>query len=159
MHPLDPLTGAEIEAASALIKAANPPNTVHFKNMALLEPAKKEMRRYLAAERTSSAALAALPKPIRRVSTLYYRRGTVDLFYATVNLDTSVVEGIARMDPIYHGQVDMIEATAVRDACLNDPQVKERIRQYGLPDDMVPVCDTWPYGRDSADPVRRLAQV
>ncbi|CAK7246286.1 MAG: hypothetical protein STHCBS139747_007913 [Sporothrix thermara] len=154
MHPLDPLTSSEIAAAAALVKSVNPPDSVHFKHIALLEPAKAQLRPYLRAERANQKP-APLP---RRVSALYYHRGTTSLFYTTINLGAAQIEGTHRLGPHYHGQVDMDEALAVRDACLNSPEVQARIKAYGLPEDMVAVCDTWPYGRDSDDASRRLAQ-
>jgi primary-amine oxidase len=157
MHPLDPLTAAEITAAGKLIQDRNPNDVVHFKNIALIEPPKRDLRKYLTAERRGNMVGAAtLP---RRVSALYYHRGTVNLFFATVNLDASEVETTEKLDTMYHGHADMDEVLEVRSSCLSHPAVLERIRQHELADDMDVVCDTWPYGRDSDDPVRRMAQV
>ncbi|KAK9771660.1 putative Amine oxidase [Seiridium cardinale] len=154
MHPLDPLSPAEISVAAKIIKSHNPEGSVHFKNITLIEPPKKELRKFLAAERTGKAA----PLPARRVSALYYHRGTADLFCATVNLETEKVDGVEQLNSRYFGQVDMDEVVEVRDKCLNHPKVVERIRNYGLPDNFVVVCDTWPYGRDSEKLGRRLSQ-
>lgn len=156
MHPLDPLTPAEIAVAAALIKSRNPENSVHFKNITLIEPPKKELRKFLAAERNGSPISNTLA---RRVSALYYRRGTADLFVATIDLGTSKVEQMDKLDSRYKGQADMDEAVDVRDKCLTHPAVIQRIQNYGLPDNFTVVCDTWPYGRDTAELNRRLAQV
>lgn len=155
MHPLDPLTAAEITATAKLVQSVNPKGLVHFKNISLLEPAKRELRRYLAAERSNASA----PALMRRASSLYYHRGTTDLFLAVVNLTASSVEKIEKLEEGYHGQADMDEVVEVREKCLSNPKVLERIRQYAMSDELEVVCDTWPYGRDTDDFTRRLAQV
>jgi primary-amine oxidase len=156
MHSLDPLTPAEIRLVASLIKKANGDNTVHFKNIDLIEPPKKALRKYLVAERNGSVPLPALP---RHASALYYHRGTPNLFVATVDLDASRVAKIKKLESRYYGQADMDEVVEVRDACLRHPKVIDRIKSYGLPDNMTVVCDTWPYGRDSDQLNRRIAQV
>ncbi|CAI6082696.1 unnamed protein product [Clonostachys chloroleuca] len=155
MHSLDPLTPAEINLVASLIKKANADNTVHFKNIDLIEPPKKVLRKYLFAERNGSVPLPALP---RLASALYYHRGTPNLFVATVDLDASRVTRIKKLESRYYGQADMDEVVEVRDACLRHPKVVDRIKSYGLPDNMTVVCDTWPYGRDSDQLNRRIAQ-
>ncbi|KAJ9137077.1 Amine oxidase [Pleurostoma richardsiae] len=155
MHPLDPLTPTEIVNVAKLIKSHNQRTGVHFKNIVLIEPPKANLRKFLAAERRASVLP---PAPARRASSLYYLRGTADLYFAIVNLDTSEIEDTEKLDSKYHGQADMDEVLVVRDKCLSHPKVVERIKEYGLPDDMVVVCDTWPYGRDSGDATQRLAQ-
>ncbi|KAH8895610.1 putative copper amine oxidase [Thozetella sp. PMI_491] len=155
MHPLDPLTPTEIATVAALITGLNPENNIHFKNIVLIEPPKAELRKFLAAERNGSFLP---PTPTRRASSLYYRRQTADLYLASVNLDMAKVEKVEKLDSKYHGQADMDEVIEVRDKCLSHPKVIERIKQYGLPNDMVVVCDTWPYGRDSEEMDKRLAQ-
>lgn len=74
MHTLDPLTPTEIILAATLIRNDNPENRVHFKNLTLMEPLKKGLREFLAAERSGSS----LPNLPRQVSRLYYHGGTVD---------------------------------------------------------------------------------
>lgn len=155
MHPLDPLTPAEISAAADLVKSHNPVNSVHFKNITLIEPAKKDLRAFLAAERNGKV----VPAPARRVSALYHHRGTEDLFCATLDLRAAKVEGIEQLNAHSFGQADMDEVVEVRDECMRHPKVLERIKDYELPENFVVVCDTWPYGRDTAELGRRLAQV
>lgn len=154
MHPLDPLTAVEIATASSVIISNSTGNGVHFKNITLIEPPKSQIRQYLIAERHS----ATLPSVPRRASSLYYHRGTADLFVATVNLDDRRLERVEKVDSRFHGQADMDEVIEVREKCLSHRRVIEEIKAYGLPDDFTVVCDTWPYGRDSANADRRLAQ-
>jgi primary-amine oxidase len=155
MHPLDPLTPAEIAAATRILKSRNQGNSLHFKNITLIEPPKKGLRKYLAAERSGKV----VPDPPRRISALYYHRDTADLFCATVDLRAAKVEKVEQLNARYFGQADIDEVIEVRQRCLSHPKVIERIKSYGLPDSFTVVCDTWPYGRDSAELGRRLAQV
>ena len=76
-----------------------------------------------------------------------------------MNLSAKQVEDVQPLDPRLHGQADMDEVVEVRDRCLSHPRVLERIRQYKLPGNFKVVCDTWPYGRDSGESIRRLSQV
>ncbi|KAK6196994.1 hypothetical protein LQW54_010956 [Pestalotiopsis sp. IQ-011] len=154
MHPLDPLTPTEIAVAAKIVKCINEDQSIHFKNITLIEPPKEKLRKFLAAERNGTSA----PLPARRVSSLYYHRGTADLFHTTIDLNLGKVEGTEQLNSRYFGQADMDEAIEVREACLSHPKVTERIRNYGLPESFVVVCDTWPYGRDSAEMGRRLSQ-
>ncbi|KAH7176895.1 copper amine oxidase [Dactylonectria macrodidyma] len=159
MHPLDPLTPGEIIAAAKLVRSRNEGKGVHFKNITLIEPPKKDLREFLAAERKGSASPVTLT---RRASALYYQKKgetlTADLFVATVDLGASVVEQVENLDTRYYGQADMDEVVEVRDKCLSHPKVIERIAKYRMPENLEVVCDTWPYGRDSDELNGRLAQ-
>ena len=73
-HPLAPLTGAEIQNASALIKAQWPTGTdLQFKAVTLQEPPKAEMVPFLEAEFQGGN----LPQIERKVFVNYYLRSTV----------------------------------------------------------------------------------
>jgi primary-amine oxidase len=157
MHPLAPLTPSDVNAASAIIKHHETGRAIHFKNIELLEPPKKQLRPYLRQER--QAAIRSPSQLPRRVSILYYHRGTAALFRAIVNLDEKRVDDIQALDPRYHGQADTDEVLEVREKCLSHPRVVQRIKRYELPEDFTVVCDTWPYGRDSSEMLSRLTQV
>ncbi|KAH7127907.1 copper amine oxidase [Dactylonectria estremocensis] len=159
MHPLDPLTAGEIIAAAKLIRTRNQGKGVHFKNITLIEPPKKDLRKFLAAERNGTTSPITLA---RRASALYYQKEgetlTADLFVATVDLGASAIGHVEKLDTRYYGQADMDEVVEVRDKCLSHPKVIERITKYRLPENLEVVCDTWPYGRDSDELNGRLAQ-
>jgi primary-amine oxidase len=156
MHPLDPLTSSEITAAASLVQNYEAGKNVHFKNIELIEPSKGELRPFLRRERHQ---VSNSTPPPRRVSLLYYHRGTANLFRAVINLSVREIEDVQPLDSRFHGQADMDEVVEVRDRCLSHPKVLERIKRYGLPAHMTVVCDTWPYGRDSSERIRRLSQV
>lgn len=73
-HPLAPLSGAEIQNASSLIKAQWPEGTdLKFKTVTLQEPPKAETVPFLEAEFNGWD----LPRLERRVFVNYYLRSTV----------------------------------------------------------------------------------
>ena len=77
-HPLAPLSGDEIKAASAIIQSAWPQGTnLHFKAVTLEEPPKAEVVPYLDAEHSG----APLPAIRRRAFINYYIRQTVSCAY------------------------------------------------------------------------------
>ncbi|KAH8668122.1 copper amine oxidase [Tricladium varicosporioides] len=153
-HPLDPLAASEITKVSNLLKSKYPGQSLHFKAIAIIEPPKDQLQKYLQAERSSDET----PPLARRATSLYYHRGTADKFSAIVNLDQGSIEEIRQLESYFHGQADISEVMELRDACLAHPKVIERIEKYKLPDHLKVVCDTWPYGRDSKDHLPRYVQ-
>ncbi len=154
-HPLDPLTADEIIQVSSLLKTKSPDKSLHFKIITILEPPKAQLRPFLIAERNGGTQ----PRPPRKASSLYYHLGTADLFLAEVNLDTSSVDSIKKLAPELHGQNDIDESTALRDACVTHPKVLAELKKFQLPDHLEVVCDPWPYGRDSEKHLPRYVQV
>lgn len=155
-HPLDPLASSEVSQVSSLLKSRFPEHDLHFKHIAILEPPKKQLRAFLRAERHGHPAVSI---PARRASALYYHRRTPNLFLAVVKLDVNQVEKIEKVGYQFHAQADIDEIIQMRDVCLAHPKVLEAIERYKLPEGFKVVCDTWPYGRDSADEESRLLQV
>lgn len=76
IHPLSPLTSAEISKASALVKGLYPPQTgFQFKAVTLEEPEKARLVPYLETENAGQR-----PSPIdRRAFVCYYIRNTVSI--------------------------------------------------------------------------------
>lgn len=74
VHPLAPLSGDEIKAASAIVQNAWPQGTnLHFKAVTLEEPPKAEVVPYLEAEHSG----APRPNIRRKAFVNYYIRNTV----------------------------------------------------------------------------------
>jgi primary-amine oxidase len=153
-HPLDPLTAKEIVQVSSILKAQSKKD-LHFKIITILEPPKAKLRPFLRAERNGSIQ----PTLPRIASSLFYERGTANLFLAEINLGTESVVRLEKLDSSLHGQNDIDETIELRDACLKHPKVLEEINKFQLPKHMEVVCDTWPYGRDSEEALPRLIQV
>jgi primary-amine oxidase len=154
-HPLDPLTADEILEVSSLLKAKSPDKNLHFKIITIIEPPKAQLRPFLIAERNGSPQ----SKPPRKASSLYYHLGTANLFLAEVNLDSGSVETIKKLAPELHGQNDIDESMALRDACLSHSKVLAEIKKFKLPEHLEVACDPWPYGRDSEKNLPRYVQV
>lgn len=154
-HPLDPLTADEILQVSSLLKAKSPDKSLHFKIITILEPPKAQLRPFLIAERNGGTQ----SRPARKASSLYYHLGTADLFLAEVNLDTNSVENIKKIAPELHGQNDIDESIALRDACVTHPRVLAELKKFKLPEHLEVACDPWPYGRDSEKHLPRYVQV
>lgn len=154
-HPLDPLTADEILQVSSLLRSRTPDKSLHFKIITILEPPKTQLRPFLIAERNGGTQ----SRPSRKASSLYYHLGTADLFLAEVNLDTNSLERIKKLAPGLHGQNDIDESMALRDACLSHPKVLAEVKKFKLPEHLEVVCDPWPYGRDSEKNLPRYVQV
>jgi primary-amine oxidase len=153
-HPLDPLTSDEIVEAASILKASTTCD-LHFKIITILEPPKATLRPFLRSERAGGPC-SSLP---RIASSLYYERGTANLFLAEVDLGSKSVVKCEKLDSKLHGQNDIDEITGLRDACLKHPKVLEEIKRFKLPEHLEVVCDTWPYGRDSDENLPRYIQV
>lgn len=154
-HPLDPLTGDEIIQTSSVLKAKFPEKSLHFKIITITEPPKAKLRPFLKAERNGDIK-SNLP---RIASSLFYERGTSNLYLAEVDLGTKAVIKVEKLDSKLHGQNDIDETTELRDACLSDPKVVAEIKRFQLPAYLELQCDPWPYGRDSEDNLPRYVQV
>jgi len=154
-HPLDPLTGDEIIEISSILKSNLPEKDLHFKVITILEPPKATLRPFLKAERNGGVR-SSLP---RIASSLYYERGTRNLFLAEVDLGTKSVIKVEKLDSTLHGQNDIDESESLRKACLSDPKVLAEIKKFKLPEELELVCDPWPYGRDSEENLPRYVQV
>lgn len=155
-HPLDPLTAAEIGQVSTLLKTQGPGKEygIHFKAIGIIEPPKSKLRAFLSAERDG---LKPTPLP-RRASSLFYHRGTSDLFLAEVDLSINKIDTIKQLESRIHAQADIDEAVMMRDLCLQDAKVLEAIEKFNIPGDLTVVCDTWPYGRDHGEEFPRSVQ-
>jgi primary-amine oxidase len=74
LHPLAPLSAAELQTAASIIKASWPAHTdLHFKVVTLQEPPKAEVLKYLEAEHGNKP----LPLVSRKAFINYYIRNTV----------------------------------------------------------------------------------
>ena len=156
IHPLDPLTSEEIIETSRLVRIRFPGRSLHFKAIAITEPPKKQLVKYLAAE---CSGYSDLPKLVRRSNALFFPRGTTELYAVDVNLSTSTVEKVEQLGPGFYPQADVDEIIKMRDVCLSHPRVLEAARKFGLPEGTILACDTWPFGRQNDEERRRLVQV
>ncbi|KAK2594967.1 hypothetical protein QQS21_007325 [Conoideocrella luteorostrata] len=154
VHPLDPATGEEIEAATALIKKLYHGIPLHFKAAGLQEPPKVNLSAYLQAEH-SGMELPYLP---RRVFVMWYIHRTPRLFEAVVDVSAGRVERYSEMPRDFHGPVDRAEMNEVAQVVMADSRVKKEIERLQV-DDTTIVLDPWDYGVDGEELQERRSQV
>ncbi|OMP85109.1 Copper amine oxidase 1 [Diplodia seriata] len=154
-HPLAPLTGDEIKAASAIIQGAWPQGTnLHFKAVTLEEPPKAEVVPYLEAEHSG----APRPNIRRKAFVNYYIRNTNKYHEAIVDLGAGSVERNVRLGPNVHANGDGDEIVAIEKTALEDAGVQAEIAKLQLPKGTVVVIDPWIYGSDGVDDDDRMYQ-
>ncbi|ODV85220.1 hypothetical protein CANARDRAFT_28501 [[Candida] arabinofermentans NRRL YB-2248] len=145
-HPFDQVTDEEIRLSSKLIKdAAKGPEKPHFIQIDRLDPPKKDMIKYLAAER------AGLTTPsISRVTYVYYYLG-LDFYKALINVtyghiitNQKLPKGV--IGPLLPDDVETIETL-----CHVHPKVVAEIEKLKLPSHIRVVCDPWMNGTDSVE--------
>ncbi|EKG22565.1 Copper amine oxidase [Macrophomina phaseolina MS6] len=155
VHPLAPLSGDEIKAASAIIQSAWPHGTnLHFKAVTLEEPPKAQVVPYLDAEH-SGAPLPSIP---RKAFINYYIRNTNKYHEAIIDLTAGRVERNVRLGANVHANGDGDEIVTIEKVALEDPAVQAEIAKLQLPKGTVVVIDPWIYGSDGVNDDDRMYQ-
>ncbi|OQV00604.1 Copper amine oxidase, N2 domain-containing protein [Cladophialophora immunda] len=155
LHPLDPITANEIEETARLIKSKYAEGAVHFKSISILDPAKKALLPYLAAERAGKSPLPTIP---RRTKAVWVLLGSYDCFCASVNLSSQEVEHLTQLDRTGFPNGDVDETREMRLLVPQHPEVKKAIEKLGLPPGTEVVCNTWSYGREDDTQIDRRVQ-
>ncbi|KAH0843332.1 Copper amine oxidase 1 [Fonsecaea pedrosoi] len=145
LHPLDPIMAEEITETAQLIRSKYAEGAVHFKAISLLNPIKKTLLPYLAAERAGKTKLPEIP---RRTQVVWFLRGSYDFFSAVVNLKTKEVEQLKQLDKNGYPGGDVDETREMRLTVPEHPEVKKAIAKLELPEGTEVVCNTWSYGRE-----------
>jgi primary-amine oxidase len=139
-HPLDPLTAAEIEAATAAIKAAKGlAGTARFVYVSLYEPPKAEVIAY-------EAGNGATPKPPRLVKVVIRERAQRTTYEAIVTLDADAEAAALthwRQVPGVQPSVMLEEFFAAEDLVRNDPRWRDAMRKRGVTDFALCMIDPW----------------
>ncbi|KAK9377811.1 copper amine oxidase [Lipomyces chichibuensis] len=141
-HPLDPLSAAEIKAATTIVKAAYPDKVLAFNVVSLADPRKAE---FLAWQADSEK----VAKPAREVDIVALEAGVSGVWEGLVDLTAGKVNSwklIAGVQPILTSE-DLIKVELV---IRKDPKVIEQCVISGVPaDEMHKVyCDPWTIGYD-----------
>ncbi|ODV85221.1 hypothetical protein CANARDRAFT_28502 [[Candida] arabinofermentans NRRL YB-2248] len=152
-HPFDPISGAEINIATKLIKdATKGTEKPHFIQMDRLDPPKKDMIKYLAAERAN-----VTPPHISRIVYVYYyiglifHKALVNVTYGHIVTDKVLPKGV--VGPLMADDVEVVEKLAT-----THPIVAAEIEKLKLPAFVKVVCDPWIYGKDDPNEDRFLVQ-
>ncbi|KAJ2987755.1 hypothetical protein NUW58_g4332 [Xylaria curta] len=138
LHPLDPLSGAEIQFAIDVVTKAH--GELFFNVVSLHEPRKAEMTRWL--------ENASAPRPTRIADVVVVAPGG-KVYDGFVDLASGAIikwELLDGLQPI----ITMEELIAVEHVCRKDPKVIEQCEISGIPkEDMDKVyCDPWTIGYD-----------
>ncbi|EDK43733.1 hypothetical protein LELG_01912 [Lodderomyces elongisporus NRRL YB-4239] len=154
VHPFDGVKDYEVRLASKLVKDAYPASAnVHFVRIDRQDPPKKDMIRYLAAEKEGKP----LP-PIPRVLHCYYWTNTLEFNKALVNVTAGHIITKQQQPQGVCGPLlpdDMLEW---EEHCNNHPRVKEEIAKLKLPKGYTVRNDPWIYATDDANEKRPLVQ-
>lgn len=153
-HPFDSVTESEIRTASKLVKDSYPASAnVHFVQIDRVDPPKKDMLKYLEAEKYG----AELPA-ISRVLYLYYYTDTLTFNKALVNVTLGHIITKTQLPKGTVGPYlpdDMIEW---EEHCNNHPRVLEEIAKLKLPPGYTVRNDPWIYATDDPNEKRPLVQ-
>src|SRR4051812_1467376 len=134
-YPLDPLTGAELEAAAAVVMAsqyATP--TLKFVMIQLAEPAKTAALTFTDATDTPRCAFLSM-----------YDVATKLVYEAVVDLGARIIDSwkaIPGRFPSY--LVELM--TGVEEKVREDPRWQEAMRKRGITDFDLAMIDPWPAG-------------
>ncbi|KAK6464070.1 copper-containing amine oxidase [Scheffersomyces coipomensis] len=154
VHPFDSAKDYEIRLASKLIKDAYPASAnVHFVQIDKVDPPKKDMIKYLEAEKFGG------PVPqIPRVLYAYYYTDTFDFNKALVNVTIGHIITKVKQPKGVIGPLLPDDVMEWEEYCNNHPLVKAEIEKLKLPAGYTVRNDPWIYATDDAQERRPLCQ-
>jgi len=145
-HPLSPLTGAEIEAASAAVKAAQNLNaeTARFVYISLYEPAKHDVIAFDNGTRTQAPDRLAKVVLRERAERATYE-GIVRLTETDGETDGETDAEVVdfRRVPGVQPSVMLEEFLAAEDIVRRDPRWQQAMRKRGITDFDLCMIDPW----------------
>ncbi|TVZ04576.1 primary-amine oxidase [Trebonia kvetii] len=134
-HPLDPLSGSEVERAAAIIKASgHATETLRFVVISLEEPPKP-----------ATLAFDPLAVPARKAFAVSYDPARKLICEAVVNLDTAEVESWTPVPGRFPAFLSDT-LTEVGEIVRKDPRWREGMRKRGVTDLELCMIDPWPAG-------------
>jgi primary-amine oxidase len=149
VHPLDPLTPAEITTAAAILRSSYPADSlIHFKTVTLDEPAKEYVVPFLEAEHKGSVSLPTVP---RTAYILYVMVNTNKTFEAIVDFTSGKLVSNVEIPEDCHAAADTVELFEVEQIALSSPEVIKELERLNLPPGSIVACDPWTYGADGED--------
>lgn len=153
-HPFESVKDYEIRAASKLVKDAYPASAnVHFIQMDKVDPPKKDMIKYLEAEKYG------LPLPnIPRVIYCYYYTNTLEFNKALVNVTIGHIITKTKLPEGTVGPFLPDDVGEWEQVCQNHPKVLAEIEKLKLPKGYSIRTDPWIYATDDPNEKRPLVQ-
>ena len=155
VHPLDPLSPAEITSATAILRSVYPADSpIHFKAVTLDEPAKHLVLPYLDAEHKG----LALPIVPRTAYILYVMVNTHKAFEAIVDFASGKLVSNIQIPEDCLVATDPSEFYEIEKIVSSSPEVKRELERLNLPAGSIVACDPWTYGSDGDDDFTRKWQ-
>lgn len=154
IHPFDSVRDYEVRLASKLVKDAYPADAnVHFVQIDRVDPPKRDMIRYLEAERHGGA----LPN-IPRVLYCYYYTNTLTFNQALVNVSVGHIITKTQLPEGTVGPYLPEDIMEWEENCLKHPAVLAEIEKLQLPKGYSIRTDPWIYATDDENEKRPLCQ-
>ncbi|KAK6612681.1 copper amine oxidase [Botrytis cinerea] len=139
-HPLTQLSLPESNIARDTILAAHKPALVSFRTIALEEPLKAELQKFLALEHAGALdASTAYPRDSQDSKIPKYHESLVDV-EESVEVNRDVV------DEMQHAALTLGEFDELVKAVWASPVFKEELAQLIIPEGFEVVVEPWPYG-------------
>ncbi|TFV67601.1 UNVERIFIED_ORG: primary-amine oxidase [Bacillus sp. AZ43] len=134
-HPLDPLSGAEIERAAAIVRAsAYGTQTLRFVMISLAEPAKP-----------ADLVFNSAPAPPREAFVVAYDSSRKLVQEGVVDLDAGAVVSWTAVPGRFPSFL-MEQLAGVEQVVIADPRWQEAMRRRGVTDFALTMVDPWPTG-------------
>lgn len=153
-HPFDSVKDYEVRLASKLVKNSHAASAdVHFVQIDRVDPPKKDMIKYLEAERHG------MPRPnIPRVLYAYYYTETFNFNKALVNVSVGHVITKTQLPKGTVGPFLPDDVGEWERKCTEHPAVKAEVAKLKLPPGYTVRNDPWIYGTDDENEMRPLIQ-
>lgn len=154
IHPFDPIRDYEVRLATKLVKDSHSADAnVHFVQVDRVDPPKKDMIKYLDAERFGGV-LPSIP----RVLYCYYYTNTLTFNKALVNVTVGHVITKTQLPKGVVGPMLPDDVMEWEDLCLKHPAVLAEIEKLKLPQGYEVRNDPWIYATDDPNETRPLVQ-
>lgn len=146
-HPLEQLSGDEVDIAREVIKKARN-SLILFRNVFSVEPPKAEMVKFLAAEHAGTVS-AETPRPARQARVQYDVIGqdkSHQYFESIVDLGSQTEVSKRTVGSGRQQAFTLDEFKGFFDVCVASDMFKEAIAEFELPEGFEVAIDPWPYG-------------
>ncbi|PNH38121.1 hypothetical protein VD0004_g8694 [Verticillium dahliae] len=162
VHPLSPLTKAELEQARDIVKLQEAGHTLFFRSGCLQEPVKSKLVPFLQAEHEGRLT-DDTPRP-PRLALLQYdviHAASKSVQYTQSIIDLGLGKQVERRvaGPKRQASISLMEFGIFQDACVNSQMFKDAMAEFAIPEHFVIAIDPWPYGGpDPGEDVPRVMQ-
>ncbi|KAH8755096.1 copper amine oxidase [Diaporthe sp. PMI_573] len=161
-HPLSALSIEETNLARDIVLGCHAGQMLYFRQILLLEPPKNEVLPFLELEHSGKLS-EDTPRPQRLAKVQYdaITKGSKVPQHQESIVDLRQKERVEHhvIAQEYHAALTIHELQAAADACASSPVLKEKLKEFKLPDGFEVVIEPWPYGApDIDDGARRFFQ-